>query len=62
MLTQVGLFSIVAISGMSSGLRGRSAKISAGFVILGELRMALWHGRLNSVGAIEKYNELLKPK
>ena len=28
------LFAIVAILGMSSGLTGRSAKISAGFIIL----------------------------
>ena len=30
----VGLFVIVEISGMSSGLTRRSAKISAGFMIL----------------------------
>ena len=31
-------------------------------LFLGELTMALGHGRLNSVGDIEKYNQLLKPK
>ena len=35
MLAQVGLFAIVEISGMSSVLTGRSAKISAGFMIFG---------------------------
>ena len=33
MLARVGLFAIVAISGMSPDLTGRSAKISAGFMI-----------------------------
>ena len=33
MLARVGLFATVAISGMSYGLTGRSAKISAGFMI-----------------------------
>ena len=32
MLAWVGLFDIVEISGMSSGLTGISAKISAGFM------------------------------
>ena len=35
MLAQVGLFAIVAISGMSSVLTVRSAKISAGLLIFG---------------------------
>ena len=35
MLDQVVLFVIVEISGMSSGLAGRSAKISADFMIFG---------------------------
>ena len=62
MISRVGLFFIVEISGMYSGLTGRSAKISAGFMILGELTMELGQKILNSVGAIEKYNQLLKPK
>ena len=33
MLARVGLFVIVAISGMSSGLTRRSDKISSGFMI-----------------------------
>ena len=35
MLAQVGLFVIVEILGMSSGLTGRSSKISSGFMVLG---------------------------
>ena len=35
MLARVGLFDIVAILGMSSGLTGRSAKRSAGFIVFG---------------------------
>ena len=62
MISRVGLFFIVEISGMYSGLTGRSAKISAGFMILGELRILHGNGRLNSVGAIERYNQLLQPK
>ena len=50
------------IPGMSSGLIGRSAKIPAGFMIFGELTMALGNGRLNIIGAIKKYNQLLIPK
>ena len=61
-LVRVGLFVMVAILGMSSGLTGRSAKISAGFMIFLKLMMALRHGRLNIVGAFEKYNQQLKPK
>ena len=61
-LAQVWFFVLVAIWGMTSGLMGRSAKISSRFVILGELTMALGNGRLNSVGDTDKYNQLLKPK
>ena len=35
MLARVGFFVIVTIPGMSSHLTGRSAKISAGFIIFG---------------------------
>ena len=35
MLARVGLFAIVVISVMSSGFTGRSAKISAGFMVFG---------------------------
>ena len=62
MLAQVGLFVLVPFLGMSSGLTGQSAKISAGFMIFGELMMALWHGNLNKVGTTDKYNQLFKPK
>ena len=40
----------------------RSAKISAGFMIIGELTMELGRGCLNSVGASDKYNQMLKSK
>ena len=30
-------------------------------LFLGELTMAIGHERLNSFGAIDKYNQLLKP-
>ena len=42
MLAQVGWFSIVAILGMTSGLTGRSAKISAGFIIFGWIDDGTW--------------------
>ena len=61
-LDRVGLFVVVAILDMSSGLIGRSTKISASFIIFGEFTIALGHGRLNRVGDIEKYNLLLIPK
>ena len=51
---------MVAILGMYSSLTGRSDKISAGLMILGELKMALRHGRINSVCATNKYNQPLK--
>ena len=35
MISPVSLFFIVEISGMCCGLTGRSAKISAGFMIFG---------------------------
>ena len=35
MLARVGLFAVVEILGISSGLTGRSAKISAGLMIFG---------------------------
>ena len=53
---------LAKILGMFSGLTGRSAKISAEFMIIGILIMALGHGRLNNVDANDKYNQLLKPK
>ena len=55
------MFNVVAILGMSSGFTGRGAKMSAGFMIFYELIMVIGHRRLNIVGAIEKYNQLLKP-
>ena len=61
-LAQVGLFFMVAILGMSFGLKVRSAKISAGFMLFFKLTMALGHRRLNIVCDIKKYNQLLKPK
>ena len=48
------MFVVIAILGMDYGLIGRGAKMSAGFMIFGELTMALGHGRLNSVCGIEK--------
>ena len=56
------MFVVIELLGMDSGLIGRGAIMSAGFIIFGELTMALGHGHLNSVGAIEKYNHLLRPK
>ena len=53
-LARVGFFVMVIILGMLYGLTGRSANISAGFMIFGESMMALGHGRLNSVGTIKK--------
>ena len=50
---------MVAILGMSSGFTGGSAKILYGFMIFVELTMAFGHRSLNSVGAINKYNQLL---
>ena len=50
---------MVTILAMSSGLTGESAKILYGFMICVELTMAFGHRRLNSVGAIKKYNQLL---
>ena len=47
---------------MSSDLTGRSDKMSAGFIIIGILTMALGHGSVNIIGAIDKYNQWLKPK
>ena len=55
-LARDGLFGMDAILGMSSGLTGRSAKMSAGFMIVFELTMALDNGCLNRVGAIKEYN------
>ena len=48
------MFVVIAILGMDYGLIGRGAIMSAGFIIFGELTMALGHGHLNSVCAIEK--------
>ena len=56
------MFIAVEISGVHSGLTGRRAKIASGFMIFGAFMMALGYGRLNRVGAINKYNELLIPK
>ena len=53
-LARVGLFVVVAILGMDSGLIGRGAKMSSSFMIFGELTMALGHGRLDSICAIKK--------
>ena len=53
-LDRVGLFVMVTISGISSGLTGRSANISAGFMICFELMMALGHGHMNRVVSIKK--------
>ena len=61
-LAQVGLSVVVAILGMYSGLAGESAKISYGLMICVELTMAFGHRRLNSVGAIKRYNQLLITK
>ena len=47
---------------MSSGLTGRSANMSSDFMIIGILIMALGHGHVNSVGATDKCNQLLKHK
>ena len=52
----------LGILGMYSSLTGRRAKIATGFMIFGEFMMALGYGRLNRVGAINRYNELLIPK
>ena len=59
MLARVGLFVMVQILGMSSGLRRISAIMSDSFINFGELTMALGQGHLNSVSAIKKYNQLL---
>ena len=61
-LALVGFFVVVAILVVSSGFMGRSAKMSDGFMILGELTIAIGHGRLTSFGVTDKYNQLLKPK
>ena len=61
-ISRVVFFVVVTILGMSSGLMGRSAEMSAGLVIICKLTMSLGHRHLNSVFAINKYNQLLKPK
>ena len=53
---------VVAILGISFGLTGESAKMSYGFMIFVELTMEFGNGRLNSVGAIKTYNQLLITK
>ena len=50
---------MVATLGMSSILTGESAKMPYGFMIFVELMMSFGNGRLNRVGAIKKYNQLL---
>ena len=60
-LARVVLIVLVEISGMSSGLTVRSAKISDGFMILGVFTIALGHRLVSSIGATDKYNQLLKP-
>ena len=60
-LARVGLFVVVSVPGMYYGLTGRRAKFSAGFIISGEFMMELEYGRLNIVGDINKYNQLLIP-
>ena len=42
MLARVGFFSIVTILGICSGLTGRSAKISAGFMVFGQIDDGTW--------------------
>ena len=53
---------LVAILDTSSSLMGRGAKRPAGIIILVILMMELGHGCLNIFFAIDKYNQLLKPK
>ena len=62
MIARVGMFVMVEMLGMYSGLTGRSDKMSAGFMNFGELTMVLQHRLINSIGASKNYNKVLIPK